>query len=162
MKRRSYFRRSLSMLLSALLCLSLAMPAFATDAAGNSDAAESSITLDTDESADTGDPVDINDLAGAGIPDSSGDPGSSGPLASSDAPEDSGQEAPPAEESHLPLGRAWLTGKWNGLAQQWRNPTLLGGGYRLYLPGRGHLLRLLSDLQVHRHSEWAGLSVLLC
>lgn len=172
MKRRSYFRRGLSVLLSALLCLSLAMPAFAVDAAGNSDVAESSITLDPGESADTGDPADISepldaanpagsadtsattdpadtsntadsdvpagtedptgpgesadpgapldpgDPAGAGTPDSSGnpassgDPGSSGPLASSDAPEDSGQEAPPAEESRLPVGRAWLTGNY--------------------------------------------------
>lgn len=172
MKRRSYFRRSLSVLLSALLCLSLAMPAFAVDAVGNSDAAESSITLDTGESADTGDPADISesadvanpassadssvttdladtsntagsgdpagtddptdsgesadpgapldpgDPAGAETPDSSGNPvsssnpGNSGLLASSDAPEDSGQEAPPAEESQLPLGRAWLTGNY--------------------------------------------------
>ena len=172
MKRRSYFRRALSVLLSALLCLSLAMPAFAVDAVGNSDAAESSITLDTGESADAGDPADISesadvanpassadssvttdladtsntagsgdpagtddptdsgesadpgaplgpgDPAGAGTPDSSGDsgsssnPGSSGLLDSSDAPEDSGQEAPPVEESQLPLGRTWLTGNY--------------------------------------------------
>ena len=178
MKRRSYFRRGLSVLLSALLCLSLAMPAFAVDAAWNSDVAESSITLDTGESADTGDPADssepadaanpassadtsvttvpadtadsggttdpadtsntadsdaltgIDDLTGpgesadpgapldpgnlegTGTPGSSGDPGSSGPLASSDTPEDSGQEAPPAEESQLPLGRAWLSGNY--------------------------------------------------
>ena len=154
MKRRSYFRRGLSVLLSALLCLSLAMPAFAADAAGNSDVAESSITLDTGESADTGDPADSSEPAdtadpadtsnttGSGDPagtddptdsgesadpeapldpgdpvdtgtlDSSGNSGSSGPLASSDAPEDSGQEAPPVEESHLPLGRAWLTGNY--------------------------------------------------
>ena len=178
MKRRSYFRRGLSVLLSALLCLSLAMPAFAVDTAGNSDVAESSITLDTGESADTGDPADISapadaanpassadtsattdpadaadsggttdpadtsntadsdapagtddpagsgesagpgapldpgDPAGAGTPDSSGNPVSSGPLVGSDTPEDSGQEAPPAEESRLPLGRAWLTGNY--------------------------------------------------
>lgn len=154
MKRRSYFRRGLSVLLSALLCLSLAMPAFAVNAVGNSDAAESSITLDTGESADTGDPVDINGPADAADPadtsnttgsgdpagtddptdsgesadpeapldpgdpvdtgtlDSSGNSGSSGLLDSSDAPEDSGQEAPPAEESRLPVGRAWLTGNY--------------------------------------------------
>lgn len=95
MKRRSYFRRGLSVLLSALLCLSLAMPAFAADAAGNSDVAESSITLDTGESADTGDPADSSEPADTADPADTSNTTGSGDPAGTDYPTDSGESADP-------------------------------------------------------------------
>ena len=95
MKRRSYFRRGLSVLLSALLCLSLAMPAFAVDAAGNSDVAESSITLDTGESADTGDPADSSEPADAANPADTSNTADSDAPAGTDDPTGPGESAGP-------------------------------------------------------------------